>query len=538
MTSNEAAIQEGDELLLAAPPAPASNRAAWRHVPLNVAYVLLAGPLGLNYLLLLTIGLALDLPWLAIRVLVAAALSLFRNAWRVARSSLHRDRERVRTLWLAGTAPSPTTAVPIHERVLRFFDAYADGMKRISRHVAPERWVFIPAICWRLVMWERRHTMHWLNIELPSLEAPRHTPADRTARISQVPIASLGYVLAKVPLGALVMAVILLAVGAGGIVREFLTHPTVLILVTTAQALLVIYVLHMLAQASARFAQRVFSPTPAVRRLQAAESLVAQARMQAERAEQSRRDLIINVGHELRTPTASILGHVESLLLALDAPDGDLQPETLRRYLAIVEREAERLSSLVDDLLAVARAERAELQLALAPVDAAAVIHEVYQALAPLARRDRQVVLVHEEQPGLPYVHADRQRLSQVLFNLVRNAITYTPAGGIVSIELRRTHGNRVLLTVADTGSGIASGDLERVFERFYRADASRARIRWVWLGLGDCAGSGRGDGRHYYRGKRRRRRELLPRQPANFSCPACTSRCVGGRDVHLHLLQ
>ncbi len=164
------------------------------------------------------------------------------------------------------------------------------------------------------------------------------------------------------------------------------------------------------------------------------------------------------------------------MLLALDSPDGHLPPETLRTYLGIVQREAERLSSLVDDLLAVARAERAELQLACAPVDAAEVIHEVYQALAPLARRERQVMLVREVEPDLPRLLADRQRLAQVLLNLVRNAITYTPAGGIVSVTLSPTADNHLLFSVADTGSGIAPEDLDRVFERFFRTDASRAR--------------------------------------------------------------
>jgi two-component system sensor histidine kinase BaeS len=85
-------------------------------------------------------------------------------------------------------------------------------------------------------------------------------------------------------------------------------------------------------------------------------------------------------------------------------------------------------------------------------------------------------MLVHEEQHNLPPLLADRQRLLQVLLNLVRNAITYTPPGGIVSIAVRRTEGDQLLLTVADTGTGIAPADLDRVFERFYRADASRTR--------------------------------------------------------------
>ena len=337
----------------------------------------------------------------------------------------------------------------------------------------PGGWIFVPAIWWPLAMWERGHTMRWLNIDLPSLGPPGYSPAARTTVLAQLPPASLGYLLLKAPLGALALALVVLALVVG---TELLHYGALGATLALAVALLAIYALHMLALASGRFAQRAFSPSEAVRRLQAAEALAAEERGKAERAEQSRRDLIINVGHELRTPTASILGHVESVLLALDSPDGHVSPETLRTYLGIVQREAERLSSLVDDLLAVARAERAELQLVLAPVDAAEVIHEVYEVLAPLARRERQVMLVEEVEPDLPPLLADRQRLSQVLLNLVRNAITYTPAGGIVSIALHCADSDHLLLTVADTGSGIAPADLQRVFERFYRADASRAR--------------------------------------------------------------
>jgi two-component system sensor histidine kinase BaeS len=85
-------------------------------------------------------------------------------------------------------------------------------------------------------------------------------------------------------------------------------------------------------------------------------------------------------------------------------------------------------------------------------------------------------MLAHEVEPGLPLLLADRQRLSQVLLNLVRNAITYTPTGGIVSLAACRAAGDYLVLSVADTGSGIAPADLQRIFERFYRADESRAR--------------------------------------------------------------
>jgi signal transduction histidine kinase len=494
-----------------------------------VAYVLVAGPRGIVFALVLLLGLALDLPILLLRLLLATVFGLLsttarlmlwlvrfglrflwvavivilvwsvqslrwllisigitviravstilvdiihpRSAWQRAVRSMRADRERIRS-------PRPTSAArvwagsaPFRERGDRFVDAFADGIKRWRHQVAPGRWTVVPEIWLRLALWERRHTMRWLNIELPPLGPFTYGDDGRTAVWTQLPPASLGYLLAKVLFGGIVV----LLIGFAAVITDGLIHGGYEG-VSVVTVLVLIYLLHLLANVSARFAQRAFSPSTAMRRIHAAEALVVQERGKAERAEQSRRDLIINVGHELRTPTASILGHIESVLLSLDAPDQHVPPDTLRTYLGIVQREAERLSSLVDDLLAVARAERDELQLVLAPVDAAEVIHEVHQALAPLARRERQVMLVHEEQHNLPPLLADRQRLSQVLLNLVRNAITYTPPGGIVSIALRRIEGDRLLLTVADTGSGIAPADLERVFERFYRADASRTR--------------------------------------------------------------
>src|SRR5262249_3946302 len=145
-------------------------------------------------------------------------------------------------------------------------------------------------------------------------------------------------------------------------------------------------------------------------------------------------------------------------------------------YLRIIARESERLSALVDDLLAVARAEANELRLELRPVPVDEVFEEVYTALAPLARRERQVTLVRTVPPELPPVWADRARLAQVLLNLVRNGISYTPAGGIVSLAAERAGEGWITLGVSDTGIGIPPEELPRVFERFYRTDASRSR--------------------------------------------------------------
>jgi signal transduction histidine kinase len=200
--------------------------------------------------------------------------------------------------------------------------------------------------------------------------------------------------------------------------------------------------------------------------------------VRAEKADQSRRQLIVNASHELRTPVASISAHVESLL----KPGRELDEET-RNYLSVIAAETGRLGSLVDDVLSLARADADELRLDIRPVDVPAVIAQVCDALAPLARRERNLSLVHSSAPGLPHAMADRERLAQVISNLVRNAVNNTPEGGIISVEAALA-GDRVAITVSDTGIGIDGADLDRIFDRFYRTDEARAR---------DTGGSGLG---------------------------------------------
>jgi signal transduction histidine kinase len=203
-----------------------------------------------------------------------------------------------------------------------------------------------------------------------------------------------------------------------------------------------------------------------------ARAVAVRERARAEQSDRRRRELILNASHELRTPVASLTAHIESLLLL----EGERLPENVRAYLGITLREAERLGALVDDLLMLARADSDELRLRIAPMDAGAVVEEVFQAMEPLARREREISLVREVAPELPPALGDRDRLGQVLLNLVRNAISYTPNGGLVSIALARGGPETLELTVSDTGAGIAEEDLEHVFERFYRADTSRTR--------------------------------------------------------------
>jgi two-component system, OmpR family, phosphate regulon sensor histidine kinase PhoR len=180
----------------------------------------------------------------------------------------------------------------------------------------------------------------------------------------------------------------------------------------------------------------------------------------------------MNVSHELRTPVATIQAHVDSLLLpGKDRPNR----EESERRLRITAAETRRLADLIEDLLMLARADADDLRVTNRPIDMAPVVQIVAASLAPLARQERQVTVTHDELPAGLWASADPDRLTQVLTNLVRNAVNYTPEGGVVSIRLS-AESEHVRVGVSDTGVGISPEDLEHVFDRFYRADSSRAR--------------------------------------------------------------
>jgi len=228
----------------------------------------------------------------------------------------------------------------------------------------------------------------------------------------------------------------------------------------------------------ARFAEATLGVSQNQVQLAAAKAEARSQQVRAERSEQSRRELIVNASHELRTPVASISAHVESLL-----KPGREMDEEVRKYLTVVATESDRLGSLVDDVLALARADAGELHLDIRPVAVPAVVDHVCEALAPLARRERTMSLLHSAAPNLPRAMADPDRLTQVLTNLVRNAVNNTPDGGIISVETTLA-GDHVVISVSDTGIGIDPQDLLRIFDRFYRTDQSRVR---------DTGGSGLG---------------------------------------------
>lgn len=188
---------------------------------------------------------------------------------------------------------------------------------------------------------------------------------------------------------------------------------------------------------------------------------------QLERIEATRRELIGNVAHELRTPLATIKGSMEGLI------DGVLPPEapTFQQ----IHREADRLQRLVYDLQELSRVEAGAFELNLQRTSVPDLVETT------VARLDRQfeekgVGLEIEIPTDLPQVRADEDRISQVLLNLVGNALQYTPTGGEVQVTARR-QGSEMLISVTDTGVGIAAEHLPLIFTRFYRVDKSRSRV-------------------------------------------------------------
>lgn len=185
------------------------------------------------------------------------------------------------------------------------------------------------------------------------------------------------------------------------------------------------------------------------------------------RLEAVRRDFVANVSHELKTPLTSISGYAETLLT--DRPD----TETERRFLETILTNARRMQRLVDDQLDLSRIESGHWRPSPQPVPTLTAFREAWET--PQRPSAGDVEFLIEIAPGGETVYADPDALRQVLSNLYDNARRYTPSGGRITASAR-PDGQGVRLSVSDTGSGIASEHLPRIFERFYRADASRSR--------------------------------------------------------------
>lgn len=185
--------------------------------------------------------------------------------------------------------------------------------------------------------------------------------------------------------------------------------------------------------------------------------------------EGARQDFVANVSHELRTPLSLIKSAAETLI---DGAKAD--PVALERLLAIIDRHADRLTLLIDDLLLLAKLDSGRIALNLQPIAARTAVQQTLEDLAPKASH-RAMRLENLLPEGL-LVLADPDRLHQVLSNLVDNGIKYGRACGVVSVSGRALDNGRVELCVRDDGPGIPAESRNRVFERFYRVDKARSR--------------------------------------------------------------
>lgn len=172
------------------------------------------------------------------------------------------------------------------------------------------------------------------------------------------------------------------------------------------------------------------------------------------------------VTHELRTPLTSIHGYVEML-----TDDEAQMNESQRNFVSVINRNVSRLQRLIDDLLFVARLDEGRIELSHGTVDVAALLEHSADTARPAAAEHGVDVAI--ESDGLLSVHGDRERLAQLLDNLVSNAVKFTPSGG--RVVLRATNGEgRVRVDVSDSGVGIPDAELPRLFERFFRASTAR----------------------------------------------------------------
>jgi signal transduction histidine kinase len=199
------------------------------------------------------------------------------------------------------------------------------------------------------------------------------------------------------------------------------------------------------------------------------------ANEQLARLNKAKSDFVAVVSHEFRSPLAGIQGFSELLR------DAVTDVEEMREYAADINREAERLNRMIDELLDLERMESGKMSLRLEPVDVGEIVRRLVARAGPRAPDHR---LRAEVAPGLPPVTADRDKLTQVIENLLDNALKYSPDGGEIVVGAR-TEGGLLCLWVRDEGLGIPADALETIFERYARVESARHEtIRGTGLGL------------------------------------------------------
>lgn len=196
------------------------------------------------------------------------------------------------------------------------------------------------------------------------------------------------------------------------------------------------------------------------------------------RLERVRKDFVANVSHELKTPLTSIKGYIEALL---DGAKDD--PKKCLEFLSVIQKHTDSLNSILSDLLQLSTIESGQYQWKREPVSIQDLIQKAVGFIRSAAEKKKQSISIMTGQ-DLPNIPGDPDKLSVVLINLLDNAVKYTPEGGEVTIEAKADR-EAVEISVSDTGIGISSKEIPRIFERFYRADRARSReLGGTGLGL------------------------------------------------------
>ena len=186
--------------------------------------------------------------------------------------------------------------------------------------------------------------------------------------------------------------------------------------------------------------------------------------------EEMRREFVANVSHELRTPLTNIRSYPETLAESAE----DIPPAMEKKFLGVILNESDRMTHIVQDLLTLSRLDSGRDDLKLGRFSFEAALQDLYNAVYMEAQRHAHTLKL-ELESELPAIVADRERVLQVMMNIVSNSIKYTPDGGHITISAGRTE-DRVWMVVDDDGIGIPPEDRSRIFERFYRVDKARSR--------------------------------------------------------------
>jgi len=195
--------------------------------------------------------------------------------------------------------------------------------------------------------------------------------------------------------------------------------------------------------------------------------------------ERMRVDFVANVTHEIKTPLTAIMGFVETL------QEGAIEDrETAKKFLSTIARHAERLNRLVDDLLTISNTELGEIHFSFESVALSGIAQSVLHMIQQKAE-EKKIEIASAIPEGLPLIRADRDRLSQVLINVLDNAVKFTPEGGRVTLAASPAAGQEVVVRITDTGIGVPKDEISRLGERFYRVDKTRSReLGGTGLGL------------------------------------------------------